>query len=86
MNLTKVANKAATDASNAVGSTLTEAEIEGVTAIIARAMEMAVLEATSQHSNVCTNCLSHEMDLAHKIRAEMELKKVAIIANLSGLR
>ena len=86
MNLTKVANKAATDASNSIGSSLNEAEIEKVTAIIARAMEMAVLEASSQHSNVCTNCLSHEMDLAHKIREQMELKKIALIANLSGLR
>ena len=86
MNLTKVANKAATDASNSIGSSLNEAEIEKVTAIIARAMEMAVLEASSQPSNVCTNCLSHEMDLAHKIREQMELKKIALIANLSGLR
>lgn len=86
MNLTKVANKAATDASNSIGTSLDEAEIEKVTAIIARAMEMAVLEASSQHSNVCTNCLSHEMDLAHKIREQMELKKIALIANLSGLR
>jgi len=86
MNLTNVANKAATDASNAIGSSLNEAEIEKVTAIIARAMEMAVLEVSSQHSNVCTNCLSHEMDLAHKIREQMELKKIALIANLSGLR
>ena len=86
MNLTKVANKAATDASNAVGSSLTEAELEKVTAIIAKAMEHAVLETSSQHSNVCVNCLTHEMDRAHQIRQEMELKKVALIANLSGLR
>jgi len=86
MNLTKVASKAATDASDAVDSSLNEADLEKVTAIIAKAMEMAVLEATSQHSNVCSNCLSHEMDLAHKIREEMELKKVALIANLTGLR
>jgi len=86
MNLTKVANKAATDASNAIASSLNKAELAELTTIIARAMENAVLEATSQHSSVCTNCLTHEMDLAHKIREEMELKKVAIIANLSGLR
>ena len=86
MNLTNVATKAATDASNAIGSSLTETEQEKVTAIIAEAMEKAVLEATSQHSTVCVNCLSHEMDLAHKIREEMELKKIALIANLSGLR
>jgi len=86
MNLTKVANKAAADASNAIASSLNEAELANLTTIIAKAMENAVLEATSQHSNICTNCLTHEMDLAHRIREEMELKKIAIIANLSGLR
>ena len=86
MNLTNVATKAATDASNAIGSSLTETELEKVTAIIAKAMENAVLETSNQHSSVCLNCLTHEMDLAHKIREEMELKKVAIIANLTALR
>jgi hypothetical protein len=86
MNLTKVANKAATDASNAIGSSLTGTELEKITAIIAQAMEDAVLETSNQHSSVCVNCLTHEMDLAHKIRQEMELKKIAIIANLTALR
>ena len=84
MNLTNVANKAASDASNAIASELNEAELTKLTAIIAKAMENAVLEASTQHSSVCVNCLTHEMDLAHKIREEMELKKVALIANLSG--
>jgi hypothetical protein len=86
MNLTHVATKAATDASNAIGSTLTDTELNKVTTIIAKAMSMAVLEASSQHTNACVNCLSHEKDLAHKIQEEMELKKVALMANLSGFR
>jgi len=86
MNLTSVATKAATDASSAIGASLTEAELEKVTAIIARSMEMAVLEASAQHRTACVNCLSHEQDLAHKIQEEMELKKIALIANLSGFR
>ena len=86
MDLTNVANKAAADASEAISSLLNETELNKLTAIIAEAMEKAVLEASSEHSKVCVNCLSHEMDLAHKIREEMELKKVALIANLSGLR
>jgi len=86
MDLTNVANKAATDASNAIGSSLTGAELKNITAIIAKAMEDAVHETSSQHSSVCVNCLTHEMDLAHRIREEMELKKIAIIANLTALR
>ena len=86
MNLSKVANQAATDASNAIGSSVTGAELKKITAIIAKAMEDAVHETSSQHSSVCVNCLTHEMDLAHRIREEMELKKIAIIANLTALR
>lgn len=86
MDLTNVASKAATDASKAISSSLNETELNKLTAIIAEAMEKAVLEASSEHSKVCVNCLSHEMDLAHQIREEMELKKIALIANLSGLR
>ncbi len=86
MNLTEVANKAATDASNAIGSSLTGAELEKITAIIARAMEDAVHETSNQHFSVCVNRPTHEMDLAHRIREEMELKKIAIIANLTALR
>ena len=86
MNLNKVANKAATDAGNALGSSLNAAEVERVTAIIAKAMEDAVLEASSQHSTVCDSCLSHDQDLAHKIQKEIERKKIGLIANLSSLR
>lgn len=86
MNLTQVANKAVTEASDVIGASLTKAELDKITAIIAKAMEHAVLEASAQHSSVCVNCLGHEMDLAHQIRKEMELKKIALIANLSALR
>lgn len=86
MNLNDVATQAATDVSNVVSLKLTETDLQKVTTIIAKSMSMAVLEASSQHTSVCVNCLSHEKDLAHKIREEMELKKIALMANLSGLR
>ena len=86
MNLTKVANKAATEASDALGATLSASEMDKVTAVIAKAMEDAVHEATKQHSTVCTDCLEHDQDLAHKIQIEIERKKTALISNLSSLR
>jgi len=86
MNLTKVASQAATAASDAVGASFTEDEIEKVTAIIAKAMENAVLEASNQHSTACVSCLIHDQDMAHKIQDEIERKKIALIANLSSLR
>ncbi len=86
MNLTQVANQAATDASNLMGISLNDSQVERVTAIVAKAMEDAVLEASSQHTSVCANCLSHDQDTAHKIQKEIERKKIGLIANLSSLR
>ncbi len=86
MNLTQIANKAALDTSDAIGASLTSVEVEKVTAIIARAMENAVLEASSLHATVCISCLDHDQDLAHKIQKEIERKKIGLIANLSSLR
>lgn len=86
MNLTSVASQAAAEAFDAIDAPLSEGERERVTAIIARAMETAVLEASNQHSTACVNCLSHDQDMAHKIQNEIERKKVALVANLSSLR
>ncbi|MGR3984707.1 MAG: hypothetical protein OD817_05550 [Gammaproteobacteria bacterium] len=86
MNLTQVAAKAAADVSAVIDPPLNETEMQKVTEIIQGAMKNAVLEASSLHSNVCTNSLSHDQDLAHKIQTEIERKKVGLIANLSSLR
>lgn len=86
MNLNRVASQAAFDAGRAIGASLSKADRDKVTAIIAKAMQTAVLEASSQHSSACANCVSHDTDLAHKIRAEIERKKIGLIANLSSLR
>jgi len=86
MNLTRVASRAASDASRAIGASPSKAEMAKITAIIAKAMETAVLEASSQHSSACAHCVGHDADLAHKIRAEIERKKISLIANLSSLR
>ena len=86
MNLIDVAHQAAINASDSVSVALTEADIGQITVIIANAMEIAVQEASSQHSTVCVSCLNHDQDLAHKIQREMERKKVGLIANLSSLR
>jgi len=86
VNLNRVANQAALDAGQALGTSLSGAEADKLTAIIAKAMETAVLEACSQHSSALDDCARHDTDLAHKIRAEIERKKIALIANLSSLR
>ncbi len=86
MNLNDVATRAVSDASDAIGKSLSGPELENITSIIAKAMENAILEASNQHSKVCGNCLDHDQELAHKIQDEIESKKIALIANLSSLR
>jgi len=86
MDLNKVATKAVSEASDAIGKSLSGAELEQVTSIIAMAMEKAILEASSQHSSVCVDCLDHDQDLAHKLQKEIALSKVALLATLSSLR
>ena len=86
MKLTKVANKAAAEATKAMGAKLDPEELEQLTAIIAKAMEKAVTEASKQHAAACKDYLSHEVDLAHQLQQEMERKRIALMANLSSLR
>lgn len=86
MKLSHVADKAAADASAVLGASPSKSNLEKVSAIIAKAMQNAVLEASRQHSMVCVDCLEHDQDLAHKIQKRIELKKVALVANLSSLR
>lgn len=66
MNLSDVASKAAAEASAAIDAPLTEAELDKVATIIAKAMENTVLEASTQHSSDCVDQLPHDQDLARK--------------------
>jgi len=86
MNLTQVAAGAAREAGEALGAQMTAAQADEVASIISQAMQTAVREASAAHANACANCVSHDADLAHKIRAEIERKKIALIANLSSMR
>lgn len=86
MTLTQTAAKAAAEISGVIDPPLTADESEKVTAIIAEAMKTAVHEASALHADVCADCLRHDHDLAHKVREQIERKKIALIANLSSLR
>lgn len=85
-DLNRVATQAARDAGLALGATPSREQADAVAAIIARAMQTAVHEAGRAHANAGADCARHDADLAHKIRAEIERKKVALIANLSSMR
>lgn len=86
MKLTKVANKAAKEASDALGASLTPEEMAKVTAVIAKAMEKAVQEASDLHRATCKEYLNKKTDLAHQLQQEIDRKEIALMANLSSLR
>lgn len=86
MNLTEVANQAAAEIGKTINAKFSDGDATKVAAVVAKAMESAVLEASSQHSKVCEKCLPHDWDTAHKIRDGIERKKTALIANLSSMR
>ena len=86
MKLNEIANQAAIDIGKVVGTPLTELEKDKIAAIVGRAMEGAVQETSNQVSSVCNNQLIHDQDLAHKIQADLDRKKLSLIANLSSLR
>ena len=86
MKLTKVANKAAKEASDVLGASLTPEELTKVTAVIAKAMEKAVQQASELHRATCQDYLRKKTDLAHELQHEIERKEIALMANLSSLR
>ena len=85
-NLNKIAGDASDKICALLGDTLNQSECERITSIIAKSMELAVQQTCQEQKDVCVTVLSHDQDLAHKIHEQMELKKIALIANLSSLR
>ena len=54
--------------------------------IIGKSLEKTVEETSEQHRSATVACCGPDADLAHKIAAEVELKKQALISNLKALR
>ncbi len=59
---------------------------QDVSQVVEKAIIEAVRDANSQCVDVVRGCCSEDMDLAHKIAREIELKQKALIANLSSMR
>ena len=81
-----MATKAAAEIGEVIGTPLKEVERDQIASIVSAAMKGAILEASVQHTKVCNKCLDHDLDLAHKIKQELERKKISLVANLSSLR
>ena len=78
------------DAAQAILGTLevspTEAKTKEVVAVIEKAMVDALVEANQRCTKAAHKCCSADLDMAHKVAAEIERSHKALIANLSGMR
>ena len=87
MALSKTAAKAADKIDKALDNyDLSNAEKAEILKIIGKSLELTVEETTENHQAATVACCGPDADLAHKIEAELELKKVALISNLKALR
>jgi hypothetical protein len=87
MALSKTAVKAAKKIDKALDKyDLSKKEKTEILRIIGKSLEQTVEETTEEHRAATVACCGPDADLAHKIEAEVELKKVALISNLKALR
>ena len=86
MNLKERAEQTVRAACKALEVVLDERQADVVNGIIEQAMIDAITEATRQSGKAVVQCCSPDLDMAHKIRQEVENANRALIANLSGMR
>ncbi len=65
---------------------LSVTEREQISDIVSQLLVKTVEKTTKNHQETAANCCGPELDLAHQLREEMNLKKDALISNLKALR
>ena len=65
---------------------LSAAERDQISDIVSQLLVKTVEKTTKNHQETAANCCGPELDLAHQLREEMNLKKDALISNLKALR
>jgi hypothetical protein len=65
---------------------LSDVEREQITTIVSQLLVKTVEKTTKNQLKTAVNCCGPEIDLAHQLREEMNLKKDALISNLKALR
>jgi hypothetical protein len=65
---------------------LSDTEREEISDIVSRLLIKTVEKTTKNHQETAANCCGPELDLAHQLREEMNLRKDALISNLKALR
>ena len=65
---------------------LSDEEKDQIGRQVSRLLLKTVEKTTENHIRAAASCCEHELDLAHKIQAEINRKKDALISNLKALR
>jgi len=65
---------------------LSDVEREQIATIVSQLLVKTVEKTTKNQLKTAVNCCGPEIDLAHQLREEMNLKKDALISNLKALR
>lgn len=87
MSLEKTALKTAEKIDQALdGYNLSAQQKAEILEIIGNSLVKTAEEITAAHREATVFCCGPEADLAHKIEAEVERKKQALISNLKALR
>jgi hypothetical protein len=86
MNMRERANVAARATLKALAVDADAKQSDIVMGIIEQAMIDAISEASKHSGEAVMRCCSPDLDIAHKLRQEVENANRALIANLSGMR
>ena len=86
MNVRERAKQAVTDVKAAIPISIDDDQTSSLTAIIEDALIDQLRESAKRHGVVVHECCPSDQDMAHKIAEQINLKTVAVIANLKGQR
>ena len=86
MNLRRLADDAVVRIGKSVSASLTEQENAAISKIIEDTLVRVVGETTQSCSEAAVVCCGPEADMAHKIAAEVDRARRALIANLMSMR
>jgi len=86
MNISENAQSTAKAVCAELGIQADDEQSRQVARLIERSIISALLNETERHTHMVMNCCSADLDMAHKLTAEIRASTDALVANLSSLR
>lgn len=86
MNISENAKSTARAVCAMLGVDPDEEHLRQVSQVIERSIVNAILSETERYTHVVMSCCSADLDLAHKLAAEIRSSNEALITNLASMR